>query len=157
MADYYILIGAPGAGKTTQIKLIQNEIPWSVVISPDTIRDTEEVTTKEAYDRARKRIMALLEQGCTVILDATNAFADKRKNMMEIGRPYAKKIIGVWINTSLEICFERHCKRMECETSNRYPKDTAVYKETIRGYCDALAKDPPAISEGFDELWEIKP
>ncbi|MDO8510308.1 MAG: AAA family ATPase [bacterium] len=107
---YYMAIGAPGSGKTSAINRFGN----LRVISPDSMIDENpELTREKAYDCACAEIKTALLNGENVFYDNTNAFPDRRRRMLLAGRPYARRVIGVWVDTPYEICVMRHkaCNR----------------------------------------------
>jgi predicted kinase len=145
MPQYTLLIGPPGSGKSTAAK----DYP-GIVVSPDDLRDNQHLDVREAYRLAKAEVVKQLSAGQDVIFDATNANRDSRQEMIALGRPYAEKIVGVWVNTPLEECFARH--RQRASMSDRYPSDNNEFYGTIEKYWNSINNDPPRLSEGYDEL-----
>lgn len=154
MATYYLTVGAPGAGKSTYISQIECR-----KVSPDKIRDERKIGIRESYDEALSIIEITLRNGGDVLLDATNQTASKRRNMIAVGKPYADKIVGIWLNTPVELCVQRHNQRMAGgEKSERYTKENSEpFEDIIRRYCATLDKEPPTLEEGFDEIIKVSP
>ena len=154
MVVYYLTIGAPRAGKSTYVSQLVCQ-----KVSPDKIRDELGVTIQESYNIALMQIEKTLKKGEDVLLDATNQTEKKRRNMIAVGKPYASRIIGIWLNTPAELCIERHFQRMASgETSERYTKENQEpFEDIIRRYCEILEKEPPTLDEGFDEIIIIAP
>lgn len=155
MPVYYVLIGAPGSGKSVYAKRLNCRI-----VSPDTIRDNQRIGVKQSYTIARKEIEEALRAGIDVAMDATNTTRENRILSINVGKPYADKVIGIWLDTPYEVCVSRHLKRINGMTmiSERYTDEVGgvPYEEIIRKYCLQLA-DIPDVSEGFDKLVRIKP
>lgn len=154
MGIYYLNIGAPGAGKSTYVdRLLCKKV------SPDKIRDEQKITIQASYDVAIARIKETLMNGEDVLLDATNQTSRKRRNMIAVGKLHADRVVGIWLNTPVEICVRRHIQRMASgETSERYTKENQEsFEDIIQRYCEALEKEPPTLDEGFDEIVVITP
>ena len=87
-----ILIGIPGSGKTTfaKSKLFEN----CIYLSSDEIRKElygfeNQEHNNEVFDLLHKRLFSALEQGVSVIYDATNLSEKRRKNIIERAKKYA--------------------------------------------------------------------
>ena len=77
LADFIMMIGIPGSGKSTWIKENLEEEEYHIVC-PDLIRKelTGDITDfsedKKVWAIAKERVKEALEQGQNVVLDATN-------------------------------------------------------------------------------------
>ncbi len=158
MAVYYILVGSLGAGKST----IRKQFDFCKIVCPDDYRDECRVDVKTAYDMARKEIPKLLQAGNDVLLDATNAYPEKRIGMINIGKPFASEVICIWMDTPKELCLARHEERLARMIANkedihRYENQAKPIADIIVDYCDALRDHPPNLLEGFNQIIRIKP
>ncbi|GEM_PF-3938332 len=157
MAKYLLLVGAPGAGKSSIRKHLKGR-----GVCPDEIRDKLKVDAKTAYDIARDEIKKMLLMGVDVILDATNNSPEKRMGMIAIGGPFADEVVCVWLDTPYEICVARHEARLaemraRGEDTSRYEDHDKPYTDIIKGCSNAINADPPILSEGFDLIIRIVP
>ena len=146
MPTYYFLIGIPGSGKSTYANSLGC---W--IVSPDTIRETHQVSSPEAFEIARCEIAALLREGYDVVFDATNTLRQYRAENIAVGKPYADKVVCILMNTPLDVCIARHHERMKQGIHTTLP-DTVIVR-----MAEQLADNPPELSEGFDEIRRIQP
>lgn len=149
MPVYYFLIGIPGSGKSGLAEALTVSQGCQVVC-PDTIRDAHCVASPEAFTIASREITALLRQGRDVVFDATNTIRRHRAEMIAAGKPYADKVVCIWMDTPLEVCIARHHERM------RQGIRTTLPDEVIMRMAQQLAANPPDPSEGFNEIIRIK-
>jgi len=111
----YVMIGAPGAGKSTlaaQIASNQN----AVVISGDDVR--AELYGDEAsqgqWAEIQNRIEELLSEavGRPVIMDGTHHFSSHRKETIALLRSYGySEVEAIVVNTPLNECLLRNATR----------------------------------------------
>lgn len=147
----FVMCGLPGSGKSTWAKEKHPDLP---VVSRDIIRaklgftkDADEkavltagqekqVTTEEYWQMAKyakKRI--------SFIVDDTNSIPKYRKDLIHTLRNYGAKVIGVNVDTPLEICINRRRGQIPPEVMERLDrKRLPLRKEdvdeliTIKGY-----------------------
>jgi predicted kinase len=137
-AELVILIGLPGAGKTTfcNLRLARTHVH----ISKDLMRDRS---------NRQARQMALIDEalagGRSVVVDNLNARAADRAVLIEAGRRHGATVVGYHVETAVADCVQRNRDRIGKE---RVP-DVAVY---------AAAKHFEAAShtEGFDRLYRVR-
>lgn len=111
----YVLVGAPGAGKSTLVsKLAQSEN--AVVISGDDIR--AELYGDEAnqgqWTEIQDRIEEILSEsiGCPVIMDGTHYLSSYRREALALLRSYGyDEVEAIVVNTNLEDCLQRNANR----------------------------------------------
>lgn len=147
-----MLIGIPGSGKSTLAKSLASE--GYVILSSDEIRwnlfgkggfpadEKEREKIKRAvYKVIREEAKAHLENGHSVVVDATNLSRKKRKKLLsffEDTPSYKKAILLV---TSPEVCERRNDIR---------PKEKRVPEENMN---DMLRQfETPVMGEGWDEI-----
>lgn len=139
------MIGIPGSGKSTYAESLGCR-----VVSPDTVREICRVDSPEAFSIARSLIAASLIAGESVVFDATNTIWQYRAENIVAGKPYADRVVCVWMDTPLEVCLARHHTRQEQGIRTTLPDSVIVRM------AQQLRDNPPELSEGFDEIRRIK-
>ena len=145
----YVMMGLPASGKSTfadEIATSQN----ATIISSDAIRkewygdENIQGNPAKIFEEMRKRTVSVLENGRSVIYDATNLTL-KSRSFLRNYSPLLKirhkiKINGVLCVTPFDVCCERNSKRervVPMEAMNRMLKSFT----------------PPMFSEGFDFIF----
>ena len=146
----YVTVAAPAAGKSTYIENVLSKIRHTAIVSTDEIREelfgndslqnSGNIIFKTAYERTER----FLKFRLNVIFDSTAAKPVYRQNLIKIGKDNGAKIICVYFNIPLEIHFERNRGRIRF-----------VPHDVIETMYNNIKKNPPALSEGFDEIMEI--
>lgn len=147
----YLLMGAPGSGKSTFIKnhlsltdkyVSRDEIRFSMV------SETEEYFSKEkeVFKEYVKRINEGLEN-YDVFADATHITAASRNKLLRAITTKPTSIEIIWIKTPLDMAIERNERR----------KGTRAYVpvEVIRRMYNQIEK--PEFEEGFDKIYIVEP
>lgn len=140
-----IMVGPPGAGKTTIAKEIVDTFGNFVIVSPDKIR--EEITgdinnqsqNEIVFSRVYGQLNAYLKDGYNVIYDATNCRSTYRYKIVDVCKAYAYKIICLMSTTPIAECIRRNNDR------NRVVPEDVIEKMYFN-----LRKHPPIIFEGYD-------
>ncbi|MEK7594907.1 MAG: ATP-binding protein [Patescibacteria group bacterium] len=109
----YLMVGYPGAGKTTVAQTIADHTGavhlWSDAerhnMFPNPSHSEQE--SLELYDNLNERTEQLLSQGESVIFDTNFSFRADRQKLREIANRQNAETIVLWINTSAEIAKER--------------------------------------------------
>lgn len=114
----YLMIGMPGAGKSTWAK---NNLPDLPVVSRDIIRGYEEVGVSKGVDDKkvgskdqetlvtdieRREIKELCEKGEDFVVDDTNT-GKYRKGMVDYIRSCGARVVGIYVETDAETCKSR--------------------------------------------------
>lgn len=143
MSKLYTMVGLPGSGKSTWAGARSD----CVVVSSDAIRgelfgdEREQRDGALVFETAYQRIAEALNEGRTVIFDATNL---KRRSRAEIFRRFPDaEHIAVYINTPFPLCKERNKNRAR-----------QVPVSVIRRMFYQL--ESPTKEEGFSQIIEIK-
>ncbi len=143
-----MLIGIPGAGKTTFAKNLEG-----TYISPDAIRKERygDISVQgnpvEVFSVVEERIIEAFNRGEDVIYDATNTTEYRRETIAEFRRYGFTKVIGIFVDTPLKVCLERNTER----TDRKEP----VPVEVISRMWNNLQKNRPIKEEGFDEFYVV--
>jgi len=116
MSTCHILIGIPGAGKSTWIK---NNIPSSrVIISPDNYLEQQynyEWTPErasEAWADSYEVFAANLKRGSSIVWDATFLREIDRSAVLHIANGFGYYTIAVVVQAPLGVCLERNRSRL---------------------------------------------
>ena len=150
MSKMYVVIGAPGCGKSTYIQnhLKENEL----VISRDKIRfgmlnDNDEYFSKEkeVYNEFIKQIDAAIAADATFYVDQTSLNAAARNKLFSRLKKKPDKVIGIYFTTSLDTILQRNAQR-----TGR----ALVPEEAVMNMFNSLTK--PTLEEGFDEILEVE-
>ncbi len=145
----FVMVGAPGAGKSTYAKLLQQEY-GSFIVSPDLVREQlygdaniqgvwseiEEVLDKQIDDNADE----------SIIIDATHCKASSRKASRDKLRKHGHDVIAVVINAPLDLCLKQNQQR------SRNVPDHVIVKMWNQFY-----KSIMGIGQEFKEVRYINP
>ena len=150
MSKMYMVIGAPGCGKSTYIQnhLKENEI----VISRDKIRfhllkETDEYFSreKEVYNEFVKQINNAIANNKDFYVDQTSLNAAARNKLFSKLTKKPDKIIGIYFTTPLDVILQRNSQRVG---------RALVPEDAVISMFNSLTK--PTLDEGFSEIWEVK-
>ncbi len=143
-------VGLPGSGKTSALKPFAEKYSHTY-ISPDDIRaellgDTaNQSKNREVWDEAYKRTAEALQEGKTVVFDATFAKGTERRSFIDFVRAHgADKVQGVFAAVPLEIAGERNRLRERVVPEHAMERMSAMLKD-----------EPPVMEDGFDSLFDI--
>ena len=144
MNKVYVMVGIPGAGKTTYARTHLKE---TVYIGTDALR--MELYGKELTLKGRKKVYRLLEmrlwqaldQGMDVVLDCANVTRNRRRQLLA---PIPKDcdIIGIVLKTPLKNALKNNKKRQ------RYVFPGGILLMN-------LMMSVPKMDEGFHEIYVI--
>lgn len=135
----YMLIGIPGAGKSTWCHTKHPDLP---VVSRDIIRsqgegydykeyclgftkDSDEKAVldfrkeQQVTDKERELMKKLIKEGKDFIMDDTNLKRKYRKQTVQWLRTLGVKIIAVYFDTPLETCIKRREGQIDAETMKK--------------------------------------
>ena len=135
--DCVILIGLPGAGKST---FSRERFPSYEHISKDAF-------PRHARDKQARQDAALgaaLGAGRPVVVDNTNASREERAPIIRIARAAGARVVGYYIEASTREAIARNERRTG---TAKVPK--------VAIFTCAKRLVPPVLDEGFDELHTI--
>ena len=141
----FMMIGLPGSGKSTYAKEIaaDPEGLHPVILSSDELRkelfgdDEDQSHNAQVFDELHKRIRENLQNGVSVIYDATNIDKKRRVDFLQSIKKIDCIKTAIAVMTPYDVCLER-CKK----------RDRKVPEYVIRRMLMNYA--PPHIHEGFD-------
>jgi predicted kinase len=142
----FILVGTPGAGKTTYAKELAKEHN-AVVLSGDDIRtelygDSQDYPSwVEIWSRIEDKVAENV--GLPLIVDGTHCRKDYRAEVLTLLRSYGYTEIGaIILHTPLKVCLERNSQRKR-----------VVPEHTVRHMFNSLEKSLNGFhKETFDHV-----
>jgi predicted kinase len=134
MTECTILIGLPGAGKSTFYR--ERLASTHRHISKDNFANV-----RSRQDRQDALIREALSAGEPVAIDNTNVTPEERRRIIAIARDYGARVVGYYIEASTREAVARNERR---SGRARVPK-VAIFTAAKRLV-------PPTMDEGFDEL-----
>src|SRR5947209_20168638 len=137
MPELVILIGLPGAGKTTFYR--ERFAATHVHVSKDLWPNA---AGREA--RQRRAIDEALAAGSSVVVDNTNPSAADRAALIALARARNARVIGYFFDVSTRAAVARNAGRSGRE---KVP-NVAVFTVAKR-------LEPPTLAEGFDYLFRV--
>lgn len=148
MANFYMMVGLPGSGKTTFAHNIEKE---AVVISSDIIRkelwgsEEKQGDNKIVFEELEKRVMENLAADKSVVYDATNIKAKKRKDFLYRLRKIPNvNTVCMLMSVPYEQCLERNNER------GRVVPEEVIEKMYMNF-------EVPQIREGWNQINIIQP
>ena len=146
----YLMCGLPGSGKSTLAKEVLKSNPDIIYVSRDEIRYTMIEDQEHYFDREGdvyrefcNQITRWLQEGKTVIADATHLTKNSRKKLLDhICEP--SQIRCIYVNAPFEVCMERNSKR---KGITRVP-DKVMFR--MKNSFQA-----PNKTEGFDLIYTV--
>ena len=149
------LVGVPGCGKSTWIAQHILDPKLFRVVSPDNIRKemhgdiSDQSHNIEIWETAKARAINCLNDGISVILDATNLKAVYRQQFID-GLPLCK-LQAVLFNVTPAECWERVRKDVKSGKDRAKVPEEKIYSM----YGEFLYTKKVIESEGFEIITEL--
>lgn len=152
-----LLIGLPGSGKSTvaakllqarsQMRLISTDAIRSHLFGDDAMQGHWLQVWREVCKQFQQAVQQIADgHASEAIYDATNAVRRDRRRAIALARAYGfTNIIGIWLNTPLEVCLQRNRQR-----------DRRVPEAVILRMHRCLMGAQPSVSDGCDRLIELR-
>ena len=109
----YLLVGYPGAGKTTVAKIIHDHSGAVHLWADKERREMFKIPThkpsesRQLYNHLNKETAKLLSEGKSVIFDTNFNFRKDRDHLRQIAKDNDAEATVVWVNTPKEIAKQR--------------------------------------------------
>ena len=139
-----LMVGTSGSGKSTHAAKLAQSLPADIV-EPDAIRleltgnASDQSRNREVFQLAHSRAEAILLDGKSVVVDATNLDRKTRAEWVAIARRCGAEARAVVVDTPVDVAKKRNRSR-----DRVVPLD--VIDKQARRLC------PPTFSEGFDQI-----
>lgn len=146
MPTYYFMVGIPASGKSTYARPLGCR-----VVCPDEIRKQHpDWNGDQVFEFARQEVAVTLQTGADVVLDATATIRRWRASDIAAGKPYATRVVCIWMDTPLDVCLFRNDERIQRDGFVNIPASE------VERMARQLTANPPDLSEGFDEIIRVE-
>ena len=149
----YLMMGLPGAGKTTTARVIE-ELTGAVRLSSDEARlmlwdepDFSEEEHQQLYDYLDDQTQHLLKAGKSVIYDANLNRYEHRQEKYELAHVLGVKTVLCWVKTPRELAKTRRIDEVQHHHLVTKNEDPASMFERI-----ATILEEPVENENYIEL-----
>lgn len=150
MKRAFVMVGAPGSGKSTYALEIAKNYEDAVIVSTDSIRfqlyGNEDIQGNYWEINLRKEEIIKESQGSTIILDATHYCSKYRKETISLLNLYGyENITAVVIKKPLKVCLYQNSQR-----DRKVPEE--VIKKMFSSLMSSITHLP---NEGFSQIVEV--
>ena len=124
----WLLVGAPGCGKTTFGKTLTEGDPRIVRLCPDEFRakfgwgEGDQSVSAVAFAETRRALGEVLDAGKCAVIDATNMYRKSRKDFVNIARGRGAGIHAYVFERTKEVLMRQIAKRV-AEGGRAVPED----------------------------------
>ena len=139
IAELAILIGFPGAGKSTFYA--ERLATTHVHVSKDAMPRSADKGTRQ-----RGLLETALRAGRSAAVDNVNATRAERAELITIAAAAGARVVGYWLDAPPRICLDRNRER---SGRARVPP--------VAIFAAAKRFEPPTPEEGFAVLWRVRP
>lgn len=147
----YLLMGLPGAGKTTVAKILV-ELTGAVRLSSDEGRlklwpepTFSQREHDQLYTHLNKTTSELLARGESVIYDANLNRFEHRLEKYELAKKLEAEAVLIWVQTPFEIAKQRRIDAVEHHALVPHNEDPATMFERIASTIEPPKSSEPAI------------
>jgi len=147
MQEIIILIGFPGAGKTTYCR---EKLPDYIRVSLYELTRMVGGNKKVAKKLELKCIEKALDMGFNVVIDRANLTGRRRKKIIDFARKKTVYIKAIWFSVEEHIWQERNKRRKSAEKESSHRVSELEIEDMKKEFKE------PSLNEGFDELVIVK-
>ncbi len=152
MTTVYVLIGAPGSGKSTWARENAARLKAAVVSSDEVRREfhangQNPLNGDRVFAEVERCAREHLRAGSSVILDATHFLPKYRTYALYLAGDFQARRVAIWFDVPLAVCLRRNAQRTD-QTFGAEP----VSEDIVRNIHARL--QPPRQDE-FDEIERI--
>ncbi len=114
----WLLVGAPGSGKSTFGKTLVEGDPRVVRVCPDEFRaliggsESNQAVSYPAFEATYNALRCYLDNGKCVVVDATNMYRKSRKKFIQIARSRGAQVIAMVFELPKETLLKNIAKRV---------------------------------------------
>lgn len=150
MPKVHMLIGIPGSGKSTYAQKLKEETKIPIVSSDEIRKKFPLLDESGIWPKVYELAASYLNQGISIIYDATNITPLVRKRFDENLAKYAVSYekIAYYFDTPPYVCVERVTKR------NQKDRELFLPIEVIYSYAEKIIR--PTLAEGFEKIIVIE-
>ena len=138
MIECIILIGLPGAGKTTFYR--ERFSTSHIHISKDLWSNAS-----GREDRQQKAVEEMLSSGKSIVVDNTHPTKAERGRIIRLAHKHKARVVGYFFEITTRAAVARNANR----TGRGKVPNVAIFTTAKR-------LQPPTLSEGFDELLRVE-